>query len=90
MSTLKLAQARAAVMLAPALAELTVAEYKPNQIKKSVVGAGHASKDQIGMMVRTLLPGCVAATADSADALAVAICHAHHRTTNAHLMEAIQ
>jgi len=78
-STLKLGQARGAVMLPPALAGVPVFEYKPNQIKKSVVGVGHASKDQINLMVRTLLPGCLAASPDAADALAVAICHAHHR-----------
>lgn len=80
-STLKLGQARGVVLLAPALAGLPVAEYPPNLVKKSVVGAGHATKDQIGMMVRTLLPGCDIRSADAADALAVAICHAHHAAT---------
>ncbi|MDX2224802.1 MAG: crossover junction endodeoxyribonuclease RuvC [Rhodospirillaceae bacterium] len=80
-STLKLGHARAAAMLAPAEASLMVCEYKPNLVKKSVVGAGHADKDQVGAMVRMLLPGAAADTADAADALAVAICHAHHRTT---------
>ena len=56
-----------------------VAEYPPNLIKKTVVGSGHAAKEQIQMMVRTLLPGCAITNADAADALAVAICHAHHR-----------
>ncbi|MBI5163408.1 MAG: crossover junction endodeoxyribonuclease RuvC [Magnetospirillum sp.] len=79
-STLKLGQARGAVLLAPALAGLPVAEYSPARVKQSVVGSGRAAKEQVGMMVRTLLPGCQAA-ADAADALAVAICHAHHRTT---------
>jgi crossover junction endodeoxyribonuclease RuvC len=78
-STLKLGQARGVVMLAPALHGLPVAEYQPTLIKKAVVGTGTASKDQVAMMIRTLLPGCVIATADAADALAVAICHAHHR-----------
>ena len=78
-STLKLGQARGVVMLAPAQAGIPVTGYAPNMVKKSVVGAGHAAKQQIGMMVRTLLPGCAIATADAADALAVAICHAHHR-----------
>lgn len=79
-STLKLGQARGVVMLAPARAGLPVFEYAANLVKKSVVGAGHAEKHQIAMMVGRLLPG-VDATADAADALAVAICHAHHRAT---------
>jgi len=78
-STLKLGQARAISLLVPAQAGLPVAEYSPNMIKKSVVGAGHADKVQVQMMVRTLLPGAVIDSADAADALAVAICHAHHR-----------
>jgi crossover junction endodeoxyribonuclease RuvC len=80
-STLKLGQARGVVMLVPARAGLVVSEYTPNLIKKSVVGAGHAAKEQVQMMVRTLLPGTDIASADAADALAVAICHAHHRAT---------
>ena len=79
-STLKLGQARGVVMLAPARAGLPVFEYATNLVKKSVVGAGHAEKHQVAMMVGRLLPG-VEATADAADALAVAICHAHHRAT---------
>ncbi|TAJ38783.1 MAG: crossover junction endodeoxyribonuclease RuvC [Reyranella sp.] len=79
-STLKLGQARGVVMLAPAQAGLPVYEYAANLVKKSVTGAGHADKHQIAMMVGRLLPG-VEATADAADALAVAICHAHHRAT---------
>jgi len=79
-STLKLGQARGVVLLAPARAGLPVFEYAANLVKKSVTGAGHADKRQIAMMVGRLLPG-VAATADAADALAVAICHAHHRAT---------
>jgi crossover junction endodeoxyribonuclease RuvC len=82
-STLKLGHARAAAMLAPAVAGLTVAEYKPNLVKKSVVGAGHAEKQQVAAMVKILLPGCGAVSADSADALAVAVCHAHLRATAA-------
>ena len=78
-STLKLGQARGIVLLAPAKYGLAVAEYTPNLVKKSVVGSGHASKEQIQMMVGTLLPGCQFSSADAADALAVAICHAHHR-----------
>jgi crossover junction endodeoxyribonuclease RuvC len=79
-STLKLGQARGVVMLAPAQAGLPVFEYAANLVKKSVVGTGHADKTQIAMMVGRLLPGVVA-TADAADALAIAICHAHHRAT---------
>jgi len=79
-STLKLGQARAVALLVPALKGLLVAEYKPNLVKKTVVGAGHAAKGQIAMMVKTLLPGADVTSEDAADALAVAICHAHHRT----------
>lgn len=78
-ATLKLGQARGAAMLAPAVRGLAVAEYAPNQIKKSVVGAGHAEKDQVKHMVRMLLPKAEMNTVDSTDALAIAICHAHHR-----------
>ncbi|MEM9783951.1 MAG: crossover junction endodeoxyribonuclease RuvC [Pseudomonadota bacterium] len=74
--TLKLGQARAMAMLAPAQAGIAVAEYAPNAVKKAVVGVGHAQKDQIGHMVARLLPGASIAGADAADALAVAICHA--------------
>lgn len=80
-STLKLGQARGIVLLVPALAGLAVAEYLPNLVKKTVVGSGHAQKEQVEMMVRTLLPGAKISGADAADALAVAICHAHHRGT---------
>jgi crossover junction endodeoxyribonuclease RuvC len=79
-STLKLGQARGVVLLAPARAGLPVFEYAANLVKKSVTGVGHADKSQIAMMVGRLLPG-VEATADAADALAVAICHAHHRAS---------
>ncbi len=78
-STLKLGQARGIALLVPARAGIPVAEYPPNLIKKSVVGVGHADKAQVQMMVRTLLPGSKTSGADAADALAVAICHAHHR-----------
>lgn len=78
-ATLKLGQARGAVMLAPAICEIPVSEYAPNVIKKTVVGAGHAEKDQVKHMVKLLLPRAVMKTADSVDALAIAICHAHHR-----------
>jgi len=80
-STLKLGQARGVVLLAPALAGIKVFEYPANLVKKSLVGAGHAAKQQVAMMVRTLLPGATLATADAADALAVAVCHAHHRAS---------
>ncbi len=79
-SALKLGQAHGIALLAPAQAGLSVAEYAPNLVKKSVVGSGHAAKEQVAMMVITLLPGS-SATADAADALAVAICHAHHAAT---------
>jgi crossover junction endodeoxyribonuclease RuvC len=78
-STLKLGQARGAAMLACALGGLSVAEYAPNQVKKTVVGAGHAQKAQVQAMVRMLLPKSDATSADAADALAVAITHAQHR-----------
>ena len=85
-STLKLGQARAIALLAPAKMGLGVGEYPPNLVKKTVVGAGHAAKEQIQMMVKTLLPGSGNAGADAADALAVAICHAHFRETNRRIM----
>jgi crossover junction endodeoxyribonuclease RuvC len=76
-STLKLGMARGIALMTPALAGLPVAEYLPLVVKKSVVGTGHAAKEQVAMMVARLLPGCAMAAADAADALAVAICHAH-------------
>lgn len=78
-STLKLGQARGIAMLVPARAGLTVAEYAPNQVKKTVVGAGHGEKAQIRMMIGVLLPKADPQSEDAADALAIAICHAHHR-----------
>jgi crossover junction endodeoxyribonuclease RuvC len=78
---LKLGVARGVVLLAPAERGLPVAEYSANLVKKAVVGAGHADKEQVQMMVRRLLPGCAIASPDAADALAVAICHAHHANT---------
>lgn len=87
-STLKLGQARAIALLVPARRGLIVGEYSPNLVKKTVVGAGHAAKDQVLMMVKTLLPGSGNAGPDAADALAVAICHAHHRETAARIMAA--
>ncbi len=82
-STLKLGQARGIALLVPAQTGIPVAEYTPNMVKKAVVGAGHAAKEQIAMMVSTLLPGVALAGTDAADALAVAICHAHHRQSAA-------
>ncbi len=84
-STLKLGQARGVIMLAPALKGIEVAEYAPNAVKKAVVGVGHAGKDQIFAMVSMLLPGVEIDSPDSADALAVAICHAHHAQSAARL-----
>jgi crossover junction endodeoxyribonuclease RuvC len=78
-STLKLGQARGIALLVPALAGLPVAEYAANLVKKTVVGAGHAQKAQVGMMIKVLLPRSEAGSPDAADALAVAICHAQHR-----------
>lgn len=78
-ATLKLGQARGVLMLAPAMLKLPVAEYAPNTVKKAVVGAGHAEKEQVKHMVKLLLPKAKMRTADSTDALAVAICHAHYR-----------
>ena len=78
-SSLKLGHARAISLLVPASAGISVSEYSPNLIKKALVGAGHADKGQVQMMVRTLLPGAVIESPDAADALAVAVCHAHHR-----------
>jgi len=80
-STLKLGVARGVVLLAPAERGIPVSEYSTNLIKKSVVGVGHAEKAQVQMMVRRLLPGCLVTSADAADALAAAICHAHHAQT---------
>lgn len=82
-SALKLGQARGICLLAPARAGIPVAEYAANQIKKSVVGAGHAGKEQVAAMVSHLLPGSRAETADAADALAIALCHAFHRQSGA-------
>jgi crossover junction endodeoxyribonuclease RuvC len=79
-STLKLGQARAAAMIAPARAGLPVAEYSAKSIKKSVVGTGNADKAQIAFMIARLLPASQGVKADAADALACAIAHAHHRT----------
>ena len=78
-ATLKLGQARGMALLAPAMKGLQVAEYPPNLVKKTVVGAGHAEKKQIQVMIGFLLPKAKFESADEADALAIAICHANHR-----------
>ncbi len=78
-ATLKLGQARGMALLAPAMKGLRVAEYPPNLVKKTVVGAGHAEKKQIQAMIGFLLPKAKFESADEADALAIAICHANHR-----------
>ncbi|MBO0662531.1 crossover junction endodeoxyribonuclease RuvC [Jiella sp. MQZ9-1] len=78
-ATLKLGQARGIALLVPALAGLPVAEYAPNAVKKAVIGVGHGEKKQIHMMVKVLMPKAHFETDDAADALAIAICHTHHR-----------
>lgn len=80
-ATLKLGYARGVALLAPALAGVPVTEYGAKSVKKAVVGTGGADKEQVQMMVHRLLPGAVIRRADAADALAVAICHAHHRAS---------
>jgi crossover junction endodeoxyribonuclease RuvC len=80
-ATLKLGQARGMALLAPAMKGLRVAEYPPNLIKKSVVGTGHAEKKQVQVMIGFLLPKARFESADEADALAIAICHANHRSS---------
>jgi crossover junction endodeoxyribonuclease RuvC len=84
-AALKLGHARAVALLAGAEAGLEIAEYAPNQIKKCVVGAGHAGKEQVQFMVKRLLPACRVTQADAADALAAAIAHAHLAGTRARL-----
>jgi crossover junction endodeoxyribonuclease RuvC len=87
--TLKLGQARGIALLVPALAGVSVAEYSPNSVKKTIVGTGHAGTDQIRMMVKVLLPKSEFDSDDAADALAVAICHIHHRVAIARLRAAV-
>jgi crossover junction endodeoxyribonuclease RuvC len=84
-SALILGQARGIALLAPAARGLPVAEYAANLVKKSIVGTGHADKSQVQLMVKTLLPTADYKGADAADALAIAICHAHHRVANIRL-----
>ncbi|MCX5517524.1 MULTISPECIES: crossover junction endodeoxyribonuclease RuvC [Kaistia] len=88
-ATLKLGHARGIALLVPALAGLSVAEYSPNSVKKTIVGAGHAGKEQIRMMVKVLLPKAEFDTDDAADALGIAICHVHHRVSLARMMRAV-
>jgi len=88
-ATLKLGQARAVALLVPAQAGLDVAEYAPNAVKKAVVGSGHADKAQVAYMVRVQLPGARPAGDHAADALAVALCHAHHGAAGGGLAAAL-
>ena len=87
--TLKLGQARAIALLVPAQFGLAVGEYAANTVKKVVVGVGHADKRQVGHMVRLQLPSANIANADAADALAIAMCHAHHAQFSNRLEAAI-
>lgn len=89
-ATLKLGQARGIALLVPAQFGLTVGEYAPNAVKKTVVGVGHAAKVQVDHMVRIHLPGVQIAGPDAADALAVAICHAHHLQSSSRLQDALR
>ena len=82
-ATLKLGQARGVALLVPARSGISVAEYAPNLVKKTIVGAGHCEKEQIRLMLRVLLPKADPPTHDAADALAIAVCHAHHRQSAA-------
>lgn len=88
-AALKLGQARAVALIAAARADLAVAEYAPNHIKKSVVGVGHADKTQVQAMVRRLLPTARVEAADAADALACAIAHAHLSGTRTRILAAL-
>ncbi len=90
MSTLKLGQARGIALLVPSMAGIPVAEYSPNHIKKSVVGAGHAGKAQVAAMLKILLPQAVINGEDAGDALAVAICHAHNGGVHGTLQDTVK
>lgn len=87
--TLKLGQARGVALLVPALAGIEVGEYAPNAVKKAVVGVGHAGKEQVAHMVRVHFPSAPIAGADAADALAIALCHAHHLQSGGRLAAAL-
>lgn len=89
-STLKLGQARGIALLSVAQAGIAPGEYAPNAVKKAVVGVGHADKRQIAHMIALQLPGCAPDSADAADALAIAICHAHHAQSAGHLAAALK
>ncbi len=89
-ATLKLGQARGIALLVPAQFGLMVGEYAPNAVKKTVVGVGHADKGQVEHMVKVQLSGVVIAGADAADALAIAICHAHHLQSAGRLQSALR
>lgn len=89
LSSLKLGHARGVVLLAASHAGLTVAEYGSMQVKKAVTGTGHAAKDQVAAMVQAMLPDAGDPRADAADALAVAICHAHVRTSRTMIAAAL-
>ena len=88
-SSLKLGHARGVVLLAAAHAGLDVTEYASKTVKRAVVGTGAAQKRQVAMMVRMLLPGSGRIGGDAADALAVALCHAHHHAAQARLRDAL-
>ena len=89
-ATLKLGQARGIALLVPAQFGLAVGEYAPNAVKKTVVGVGHAAKVQVDHMVKLHLPGVKVAGPDAADALAIAICHAHHVASSGRLEAALK
>lgn len=89
-STLKLGQARGIALLVPAQFGLMVGEYAPNAVKKTVVGVGHAAKQQVDHMIRLHLPGVKLAGPDATDALAIAICHAHHSQSAGRLSAAVK
>lgn len=89
-ATLKLGQARAIALLVPAQAGLPIGEYAPNAVKKTIVGVGHAAKQQVEHMVKLQLPGVQLAGADAADALAIALCHAHHARSAGRLEAAVR
>jgi len=87
--TLKLGQARGIALLVPAQAGLPVGEYAPNAVKKAIVGVGHADKRQVAHMIGLHFPGVAVASPDAADALAVAVCHAHHLQSAGRLSAAL-
>lgn len=89
-ATLKLGQARGIALLVPAQAGITVGEYAPNAVKKTVVGVGHAAKVQVDHMIRLHFPGVKITGPDAADALAIAICHAHHLQSSGKLQAALR